>query len=284
MPAGSPTARRRELGTLLRSLRTGAGLTAQEVADQLGFSRSKVSRLENGRRGASRDDIARLCEFYQVGADQRLRLVELAAEGKQRAWWQTLNLPYGDYVGLEAEAESIWDYGLAVVPGLLQTREYARALVRAGGPTLTSRIVEERVRARIARQRLLLSDRAPKFKAVLDESVLHRVVGGPRVMLAQLRRLLEMSQLPNVTIRIVPYDVGTVPAGVNKFVILRSAIPDIGDVVLIEELTGHRYLEELRDVETYRATFRRLLSLSADPDATVAMIVAKITTYELRVG
>jgi transcriptional regulator with XRE-family HTH domain len=267
---------------MLRSLRMGIGLTAEDVADRLGFSRSKISRLENGRRGASRADIARLCELYQVDEEHRLRLTELAAEGKQRAWWQRLSLTYGDYVGLEAEADSISDYGLALVPGLLQTPDYARALVRDGGPTLAPRIIEERVQARITRQRLLSSDAAPNFEAVLDESVLHRVVGSPSIMLAQLRQLLEMSQLPNVAIRIVPYDAGVVISGVNKFVILRFALTDIPDVVLIEDLTDHRYLEEPDEVEVYNATFRRLVSLSADPAVSRAMILAKVTAYELR--
>jgi len=282
MPAtGSPTARRRELGFMLRSLRTAIGLTEDQVAQRLGVSRSKVSRLETGQRNASEADIARLCELYQVDDERRSRLTGLAAKGKERAWWSR-SLPYADYVGLEAEAEAISDYGLAVVPGLLQVPDYARALVRAGGPALTPKIVEERIKTRMARQDRLLSGAIPSFAAVLDESVLHRVVGSPVVMLAQLRRLLEMARLPNVTIRVVPYDAGVVPAGVNKFIILRSARPDIADMVLIEDLTAHRYLEAPNDVETYSAIFQKLTDLSADPPASEAMILAKLTAYESR--
>lgn len=280
---GSPTVRRRELGSVLRSLRTGTGLTTEQVAKRLGFSRSKISRLENGRRGASRVDILQLCELYQVDEKHRLRLTELAAEGKQRGWRPPFGLPHSDYIGLEAEAASISDYGLAIVPGLLQTPDYARAIVRAGVSARESQIVEERVRVRIARQQLLFSSEAPTFEAVLDESVLHRVVGSPAVMLAQLRRLLEMSELPNVTIRIVPYDAGRVPAGVNKFVILRFELSDIADIVLIEELTSHHYLEEPQQVETYRKTFRELARLSADPAASQAMILSELTMYESKI-
>jgi transcriptional regulator with XRE-family HTH domain len=284
MPAaGSPTARRRELGSVLRSLRERTGLTTEQAAQRLGFSRSKVSRLENGRRGASQYDVTLLCDLYEVDDEQRARLGELAAEGKQRVWWQSLNLPYGDYIGLEAEAESISDYGLALVPGLLQTPDYARALVQAGAPMLGPAIVEERVRARMARQRLLSSNKLQRFVAVLDESVLHRVVGNPTIMLGQLKQLIEMAQWPNVTIRIVPFDAGVVPAGVSKFVIAKTSLPDIADVVLIEELTGHHhYIEDPGDVETYNSTFRTLLNLSADPTASMAMILAKLTVYELR--
>jgi transcriptional regulator with XRE-family HTH domain len=270
---------------MLRSLRLDTGLTAEEAGERLGFSRSKVSRLENGRRGAGQGDIARLCDLYQVDDDQRARLGELAAEGKQRVWWQSLNLPYADYdyIGLEAEAESISDYGLALVPGLLQTPDYARALVRANAPILAPQVVEERVQARMVRQRLLSSNGGPRFVAVLDESVLHRVVGSPMIMLDQLKRLIEMAQWRNVTIRIVPYDAGIVPAGVSKFVILRSSLADIADFVLIEELTGqHRYIDDPGDVETYSGTFRTLLSLSADSTASTAMILAKLTVYEFR--
>jgi transcriptional regulator with XRE-family HTH domain len=282
MPAtGSPTARRRELGSVLRSLREGTGLTTEQVAEQLGVSRSKISRLENGQRGASEADIIQLCELYQVADEHRSRLTELAAEGKQRPWWP-VSLPHAHYVGLEAEADSISDYGLAVVPGLLQTPDYARALMRAGPPTLAPRIVEERVQARMARQHRLFTEAAPTFTAVLDESVLHRVVGSPAVMLAQLRQLLEMTQLPNVNIRIVPFDAGVVPAGVNKFIVLRFARPDVADIVHIEELTGHRYLDEPSDVEAYNTTFRILTSLSADPTASMAMVLAKLTAYESR--
>ncbi len=255
-------------------------MSAEQVAERLGFSRSKISRLENGRRGASKVDILRLCELYQVDDERSLRLTELAAEGKQRVWWQSLTLPYSDYVGLEAVAASISDYGLAIVPGLLQTAEYARAILSAAVPAWEPRIVEERVRARLARQQLLFAEAGPSFEAVLDESVLHRVVGGPAVMLTQLRRLLEMSELPAVTIRVVPYDAGAVPAGVNKFVILQFAQPDSTSVVLIEELTNHRYLEAPDEVETYIATFYALARLSADPAGSREMILAKITSYE----
>ena len=270
---------------MLRSLRASTELTTEQVANMLGFSRSKVSRLENGRRGASQDDIMRLCDLYQVGDEQRTRLGELAAGGKQRAWWSSPNLPDADYIGLEAEAESINDYGLAVVPGLLQTSAYARAMVRATAPTLDPQIVEKRVRARMARQKLISAGDGPSFIAVLDESVLHRVVGSPGVMLSQLKRLIELAQLPNVTIQVVPYDAGVVPAGVGKFIILRSPSSGIGDVVLIEELSGqHRYIADPGDVELYSSTFRTLLGLSADPATSVAMILARVIAYELRAG
>jgi transcriptional regulator with XRE-family HTH domain len=268
---------------MLRSLRAGTGLTTEQVAKRLGFSRYKISRLENGQRGASQVDILQLCELYQVDENYRLRLTKLAAEGKQRGSRPPFGLPHSDYIGLEAEAASISDYGLAIVPGLLQTPDYARAIVRSGVSAQEPQIVDERVRVRIARQQLLSSNKAPTFETVLDESVLHRVVGSPAVMVAQLRRLLELSELPHVTIRIVPYDAGSVPAGVNKFVIFRFALSHVADIVLIEELTSHHYLEEPEQVETYSGTFRRLAGLSAGPAASRAMILAEIRAYESKI-
>jgi transcriptional regulator with XRE-family HTH domain len=276
-------ARRRELGSMLRALRTRDALTSQQVADWLGVSRWKVSRLETGQRGASAADIARLCDLYQVSHEHRARLIELAAEGKERVRWPR-SLPDAAYFDLEVEAASISDYGLAVVPGLLQIPGYARALVRAGGPALTPKDVETRVQTRIARQDRLLSGSIPHFTAVLDESVLHRVVESATVMQAQLRRLLEMSQLPNVTIRIVPYDAGVVPAGVNKFIVMRFGRPDAADMVFIEDLTARHYLEAPNDVETYTTIFQSLTDVSADVNASRAMILAKLTAYESRTG
>ncbi len=280
MPAsGSPTVRRRELGALLRALRTRKGWTAEQVADRLEFSASKVSRLETGQRGASARDIRDMCELYGVDGQERQHLMDLASEGKQRAWWQPLGLPYSTYVGLEAEAASISDYGLGIMPGLLQTPDYARSVVRAAVPKWVPDVVEQRVEGRMTRQQLLFSASAPRFQAVVDESVLHRVVGSPAVMRAQLERLLELSDLPNVTLRVIPYDAGALPAGNNKFIILRFALPAISDVVFIEGLTGDLYLEEPHDVEVYNTTFRTLIQLAASPEATREIIATMIVGY-----
>lgn len=276
---GSPTVRRRELGALLRALRTEKGWTAEQVADRLLVSSSKVSRFETGQRGVSARDIRHLCDLYEVDGEQRQRLIELASEGKQRAWWQPLGLPYSTYVGLEAEATSISDYGLGIMPGLLQTPDYARAVVRAAVPRWVPDVVDQRVEGRMARQQLLFSDHAPHFEAVVDESVLHRVVGSPAVMQAQLERLLELSDLPAVTLRVIPYGAGALPAGNNKFIILGFDLPAISDVVFIEGLTGDLYLEDPDDVEVYNTTFRTLVHLAASPHATREIIAAMIVNY-----
>lgn len=275
----SPIVRRRELGALLKALRTEKGWTAEQVAERLLVSPSKVSRLENGHRGASARDIRDLCNLYGVDDDERQRLLELARQGKQRAWWQPLGLPYSDYVGLEEAATSISDYGLGILPGLLQTPDYARAVVQAAVPKWVPEVVDQRVEGRMARQHVLVREDAPHFEAVVDESVLHRVVGSPAIMRAQLERLMELSELTNIALRVIPYDAGALPAGNNKFIILSFAEPNVSDVVFIEGLTGDLYLDEARDVEVYNTTFRTLAQLAADPDATRHIITSMIPTY-----
>lgn len=276
---GSPTVRRRELGTLLKQLRTQRGWTAEQVCERLRFSPSKMSRLETGHRGASARDISDLCDLYEVDDEQRQRLLELASEGKQRAWWQPLGLPYRDYVGLEAEAASISDFGLGFIPGLMQTADYARAVVQAAVPKWVPEIVDQRVEGRMARQQLLHGQDAPQFEAVVDESVLHRVVGRRAVMRDQLVRLLELSELPNVTLRVIPYEAGALPAGNNKFIILRFASPDVKDLVFIEGLTSDLYLDDAGDLETYNTTFRTLVQLAASPGETREIIAAMVPAY-----
>ena len=275
----NPTVRRRELGALLRELRNEHGWTVEEVAQRLGFSSSKVSRLETGQRGASPADIRSLCDLYAIDGDQRQHFLELAREGKQRAWWQPLGLPYATYVGLEAEATSISDFGLGFMPGLLQTPAYARAIVRAAVPKWVPEVVEQRVQGRMTRQQILFAEQPPEFEAVVDESVLHRVVGSPAVMRDQLEHLMELTDLPHVTLRVIPYDAGALPAGNNKFIILRLPLPEVSDVVFIEGLTGDLYLHDDRDIEVYTTTFRTLAELAASPDATRKIVTGIMSRY-----
>jgi transcriptional regulator with XRE-family HTH domain len=237
----SPTVRRRELGVLLRKLRTDLNLKVDDVAQQLLCSPSKISRLETGHRGPSARDIHDLCDLYNVDDEQRRHLMELASESKQRAWWHPLGLPYSMYVGLEAAASSISDYGLGHIPGLLQTADYARAVVEAG-PPLAPDIVTQRVGGRLVRQQILTrADDPPRLDAVIDESVLHRIVGSREIMRDQYSRLLEVSRLPNVDLRVIPFEAGALPSGNNKFIILTFERPGVPDVVFIEGLTGDLY-------------------------------------------
>lgn len=275
--ANSPTVRRRELGTVLRALRTDAGLTVDQVAERLLCSASKVSRLETGQRGASLRDVRDLCDLYEVDAAERERLMTLAREGKQQAWWHSFDLRYLTYVGLEDEAASIRLYNANVVPGLLQTAEYARAVTAAVFPERTLEAVDQEVDARLTRQQLLTKENPPEIQVVLDESVLHRTVGGPAVMRAQLHRLLDLSRLPNVSLHVLPYESGALPAVETKFNILSFATLEVSDVVFIEGLTGDLYLERPVDVRQYEKVFGMLLEMALGPERANDLIT-KLTT------
>src|SRR2546421_2765712 len=205
----SPTVRRRELGALLRKLRTEKGLTVEQAAEQLMFSMSKLSRMETGHGVATRRDIRDLCALYGVTDEARRELMmTLAAEAKQQAWWQSYDLGYATYAGLEAEAVSISAFQSSVVHGLLQTADYARAGHKGAMPLLTPDQIELQIEAKLTRQRILTRVNPPAFSVVLDEAALHRVVGGREVMAAQLAKILDMSTLPHVNVQVLPFEIG----------------------------------------------------------------------------
>lgn len=279
MAEGSPTVRRRELGTLLRKLREEKGLSVRQVTEQLLCSPSKVSRIETGQRGATLRDVRDLCDFYGVTDEaQRERLMTLARESKQQGWWQSYDLPYSNYVGLEAEASAVSGFHSSVIPGLLQTTEYAQAIHEAAVPEvssqeLTPEVIDQRVEARIRRQDLLTKDSPLNFSIVLDEAVLHRLVGGLVTMKAQLRHLIDMAALPNVRLQVVPYGIGAHPALESTFYILDfdEAVPS---VIYVEGLVGWIFLERREDIKRYRLVFERLSNIALSPAESIKLISA----------
>jgi transcriptional regulator with XRE-family HTH domain len=283
----SPTVRRRELGALLRKLRTEKGLTVEQAAEQLMFSMSKLSRMETGHGVASPRDIRDVCSLYEVTDEaERKRMLKLAAEGKQAGWWQSYDLPYSTYVGLEAEATAISDFQSSVVPGLLQTADYARAGHEGAMPRLSSEEIERRIEAKLTRQALLGQDDPPDFSAVLDEAVLHRMVGGPAVMSAQLGRLIEATNRPKVTIQVIPFTLGAHPGVESNFNILEMPSPTPG-VVFVEGLVGSIYLERSEELTRYRQIFERLQAIALSPKDTIALIAeirAQLTKAKSRTG
>jgi len=279
--ARSPTVRRRELGALLRAMRTEAGLTVEQVAEALLVSPSKVSRLETGHRGVSARDIRDLSELYGV-TDPAMRehLDDLAKEGKRQAWWQPYDLPYATYVGLEAEAVMISDFESGVVPGLLQTPDYARAVHEANMPRLSPAVIEQRIEVRRTRQSILTrDDEPPKLRAIADEAILHRVVGGPAVMAAQLDHVIQACELPNITVQVIPYDAGAHPALDSTFILLMFA-PPVPGVVYVDGLVGQVYLERPQDVQRYTEIFDRLLTFSLGEQASIDLMARVSATYK----
>jgi len=279
--ARSPTVRRRELGALLRAMRTEAGLTVEQVAEALLVSPSKVSRLETGHRGVSARDIRDLSDLYGI-TDPAVRehLDTLAKEGRGQAWWQPYDLPYATYVGLEAAATAISDFEPGVIPGLLQTPDYARALHMASMPRLGPAVIEQRIEVRRARQGILTRDEAPpQLRAIVDEAVLHRVVGGSAVMAAQLNRVVQACELPNVTVQVIPYDAGAHPALDSTFILLEFA-PPVPGVVYVEGLAGQMYLERPQDVERYIHVFQRLSTISLSPQESIELLAKLSLGYQ----
>jgi transcriptional regulator with XRE-family HTH domain len=276
----SPTVRRRELGALLRTMRTEAGMTVEQVADALLCSPSKVSRLETGQRGASARDIRDLSNLYGVTDATREHLATLAQEGRGPAWWQPYDLPYATYVGLEAEATSISDFEPGVFPGLLQTPEYARAVHEATMPRLDPLVIEQRLVERQTRQQILTRDeRAPRLWAIMDEAVLHRVVGGPAVMSAQLDHVIEVCDRANVTVQILTFGAGAHPALDSTFILLEFA-DSMPGVVYVEGLVGQVYLERPQDLARYKHIFDRLRAISSSPGESIELMAGMSKIYK----
>ena len=269
------------MGFLLRQLRVDRRLSVEEVTERALFSQTKLSRLETGRVGASPRDIRDLCIVYGVtDPDEREKLMALAREGKQRAWWQEFELPYATYIGLETEATSIHDYNTDVVTGLLQVEGYARAIFVAGEPPLDHAEIDRRIEARIKRQALLTREDGPEFHLILDEGALHRPVGGPEVMRAQIARIIEVANFPRVTFQLIPLKVGAHPALDSTFVILGFAKQSVNDVVYVEGFVGNIYLESAADLERYRKLFSRLETIALSPEESIALAETIAATYE----
>jgi transcriptional regulator with XRE-family HTH domain len=247
---------------MLRARRTALGLTVEDAANHLLVSASKISRVETGQRNITARDIRDLAVLYRLTDEERQRLAELAASSKVRAWWQPFNLPYSyaTYVGLEADATSIHDFAMGVVPGLLQTEQYAQVVVRAAAPDMSDESVQQRVRTRLERQRRVLHAAGTNLSAMIDEGALRRVVGGPAVMQDQLKALVAASELPNVSIRVVPFAAGPLPVPTNKFIILGFDGPP--DLVFLESLTGQLVLERESDLEAYHNAYAALEELA----------------------
>ena len=275
MTTQTPTRRRRRLGAELRRLRDKAGLTIDQVAEALECSQSKVSRIETGQVSATPRDVRDMLELYQVDAVQREALVQIAREARQRGWWQKfVDVPDGvpAYVSLEAAATSIDVYMALIVPALLQTAEYARAIIGAVRPDLPGSEIERRVELRVGRQALLDQDNPPALRVLLDDAVLRRPVGGAAVMRGQFQRLLEDAARPGVTVQVLPIGVGAHAGMDGPFTIFGFPAPAEPDIVALDSAADALYLESLEDLRRYRRVFERLLPAALPPEESTAFI------------
>ncbi|WP_145502970.1 helix-turn-helix transcriptional regulator [Streptomyces sp. CFMR 7] len=277
----APVVRRRKLGEELRSLRHAAGLTSRDAARLLGWHQSKVSRIETGASGVSPGDVTRLLDVYAVCDTQSRALLEVlagSAGGGGAGWWHVYRglIPpqYRDFISLESQAATVRTLETSVVPGLLQTAGYARAVTRASVDGLPADRLDALVEVRLTRQQVLRAHPPLRFTAVLDEAVLHREVGGPEVMRDQLDHLTQMAQLPHVRLQLLPFSVGGYVGLTSPFVIF--SFPNISDldVVVLDHLTSSVYLERKEDLEAYGSAFRTLQTQALTPDRSLELVAA----------
>ncbi|MEU6021355.1 DUF5753 domain-containing protein [Micromonospora sp. NPDC047134] len=277
----SPTIRARRLRRELRRLRDRTGRTAEEVAGQLGWHRTKVIRFELGHSRVMAKDLQSLLDLYGATTEERGSLAALHRQARQKGWWSAYGdvLP-DDYVGFEAEATSISTFESLYVPGLLQTEEYVRAIVRAGRSTADQDEIDRRVAARLGRKVLLSRDEPPRLWIVIDEAAVRRVVGGPKVMRAQVTRLIEACELPGVEIQILPFSAGAHAAMGGPFALLDYADPALDPtVVYIDNDSSTLLLEEERHVARYRLVFDHLIAKALDPDESAAFMRRIVDDY-----
>jgi transcriptional regulator with XRE-family HTH domain len=272
-PRRSPTIRRRRLGAELRRYRDAAGVTIDVVADRLGCSPSKVSRIETGHTSATPRDVKDMLDIYGIDGATSDELVQIAREARQKGWWHPFSTVLtGAYVGLEAAAKSIRAYEQQVIPGLLQTDKYAIALIRAARLGDSDQEIEQRVRVRMARQALLIQDDPIDLWVVLDEAVVSRPVGGDGVMREQLLRLAEMADLPNVTLQILPFAAGAHAGMDGTFSILDFPDAEDPDVVFVENATGGLFLEKADELRKYNVIFESIQASALSREESRNMI------------
>nr|WP_280498632.1 helix-turn-helix transcriptional regulator [Nocardia cyriacigeorgica] len=269
-----PTVLRIALGGQLRKLREGKGITREAAGDAIRGSHAKISRLELGRTGFKERDIRDLLTLYGVhDPEERESFLELARKANEPGWWHRYSdlLPswFGTYLGLEQAATKIRTYEAHLVPGLLQTPEYTRAVVTLGYEDADT---DRRVAVRQRRQEILHRSDPPFVWAVIDEAALHRPVGGADVHRAQMHHLIELAQLPNVTIQVVPYSAGEHAAAGSSFSILRFAEPELPDIVYLEHLTSALYLDRREDLALYLSVMDRLSVQAARPERSIEII------------
>jgi transcriptional regulator with XRE-family HTH domain len=280
----SPTVRRRRLALELRRLREAARLTCEEVAEHLECSASKISRIETGRVSVSPRDVRDMLEIYGVSGQERDSLVQLARDSRQKGWWHaysdTINPQFATYVGLESAASEIRVYEVSLIPSLLQTEDYARAIITSGMMNGTGEEMERSVALRMARQPALTRDEDPPLLwTVLDEAALRRRVGGSELMRAQLEHVLELSSLKNVAMQVIPFGAGAHPAMGRPFVILVFPERVDPDVVYLEDLTSAFYLEDVDEVDRYNVFFNHLRANALSFDDSAALVTSVLKDF-----
>jgi hypothetical protein len=277
--SGGPTVLRIMLGTQLRKLREARSVSREDAGWEIRASESKISRMELGRVGFKERDVADLLTLYGVEDEQeRKMLLDLARQANTPGWWHRYSdvLPgwFQSYLGLEAASTLIRTYEVQFVPGLLQTRDYARAVIMLGHVGASPAEIERRIGLRMARQQVHKRLNPPQLWAVVDEAALKRPIGGPEVMRVQLEALIQATKQPNVRLQVIPFDAGGHAAAGGAFTILRFPERELPDVVYVEQLTSALYLDKREDIDHYALAMERLC-LEAEPPNRTAEILNK---------
>ncbi|WP_256513747.1 helix-turn-helix domain-containing protein [Actinoallomurus soli] len=287
MPAHPrPTVRLRRLAGSLSRLRTARGLSREDVAEATGINKATLYRIEKAKVRPQTRTLAAMLTLYGVDLDEQRALTKLLKDSPQPGWWQayTDELPeeYSTYIEFEDEARSVWNYESLYIPGLLQTEEYARAVIPGGMPSLSREEVDRRVQVRMERQAIL--DRDPTFHlwAICDEAAIHRAVGGPTVMRDQLVHLVSVMERPNVTLQVVPFATGAHPGMPGSFVVLQ--FPGDPSVVYIDSMAGNLFLEEETDVRRYTGLYEHLRAVAISPGATRQLLTCVASEHSARGG
>lgn len=280
----SPSARSRRLAAELLRLRETAGLSREHAAEQLGWSVSKLWRVETARSRAHHGDVADILDLYGITGDQRETLITLARQARRRGWWHSyadvLAEGFEVYVDLETEASALRTYEAQVVPGLLQTADYARAILTAAWVQIEPDEIERRLAVRMRRQELATARSTPvKLWAVLDEAVLRRPVGGTAVMRAQLQRLAQAARQTHITLQVLPFATGAHIAMLGPFVLVSFPDPSATDMVYLETDTSSLYLEEPQQIERYSEIFDHLRATALSPRESLALLESMAGEY-----
>lgn len=274
-----PMVRRRQLSALLRQYRLAAGMSVKEVAEKLYEAPSKVTRIEKGQRLATVRDIVDLCRIYDLPDETREQLTELAKGSREREWWQRLNLSPATQtlIGMEGSAKSIFEYELALLPGLLQTPDYADAVLRTWYPAADKR--KEILAARMKRQAILNSPGPPDFRVVLDEAVIRRMIGGRQVVREQLAQVIERASSGSCHMQIIPFEAGSHQGLQNGFTVLQfESLTSLADqatipgVVFLEASDGEKYLDAVDDVAYHLSRFEHLRAQALSTEESINLL------------
>jgi transcriptional regulator with XRE-family HTH domain len=279
--ATGPTVRQRELGKRLRELRNQHGLSVEKVAEKLLCPATKIVRLETGSRRPSLHDVRDLCRLYEADESTSAELLDLARGASQQVWWtQYEDLKLDPFLGQEQDAAAITSFTTYYVPALLQIEEYTREVIRAIAPRMDPDIYGQRVEVRMRRQQVLDGDNRPRYRVLLDEAVLHRQVGGPGLMAAQLDKVLEAECDGKVTVQVIPFNAGIHAAQDSNFVLLEFGEgTDMLPIVFVEGLTTNQYLERDTDIARYREAIDYLRDSALNPHESVRRVAELRDSY-----